>query len=154
MFQEKSPENKILFVKEKQAYRSCLKSGHRSVNCKLRGRCGIDGCLKFHQPSLHLAHVQGIAFHTPTMSKGEIRKDICQVGPSLLQVMQIKSSNDKDPHSVFWDGGATINLITFDKAKEINLVGVSVKLSVVKVGGSTVEIQSMRIISRPIWQQH
>ena len=142
VFQEKSPENKILFVKEKRACWSCLKSGHRSANCKLRGRCGIDGCLKFHHPSLHLAHVQGIAFHTPTMSKGEIRKDSSQIGPCLLQVMKIKSSNDKDPLSVLWDGGATISLITFDKAKELNLVGESVKLSVVKVGGSKVEIQS------------
>ena len=50
VFQEKSPENKILFVKEKRACWSCLKSGHRSVNCKLRGRCGTDGCLKFHHP--------------------------------------------------------------------------------------------------------
>ena len=39
-------------------------------------------------------------------------------------------------------GGATISLITFDKAKELNLIGESVKLSVVKVGGSKVEMKS------------
>ncbi len=111
VFQEKSPENKILFVKEKRACWSCLKSGHRSVNCKSCGRCGIDGCFKFHHPSLHLAHVQGIAFHTPTISKREIRKDSNQVDPCLLQVMKIKSSNDKDPLSVLWDGGLVFNCL-------------------------------------------
>ena len=142
MFQEKSPEDKILFVKEKRACWSCLKSGHRSTNCKLRERCGTDGCLKFHHPSLHLAHIQGIAFHTPSMSRGDTRQDSCHVGPCLLQVMKIKSSNDKDPLNVLWDGGATISLITFDKAKELNLIGESVKLSVVKVGGSKLEMKS------------
>ena len=56
--------------------------------------------------------------------------------------MKIKSSNDKDPLNVLWDGGAIISLITFDKAKELNLIGEPVKLSVVKVGGLKVEIQS------------
>ena len=142
VFQEKSPEDKIRLVKEKRACWSCLKSGHRSMSCRLRERCGIDGCLKFHHPSLHLAHIRGIAFHTPTTSKDCTSQDSSQVNPCLLQVMKIKSSNDKDPLNVLWDGGATISLITFDKAKELNLIGESVKLSVVEVGGSKVEIQS------------
>ena len=109
-----SPEDKILFVKEKRACWSCLKSGHRSMNCKLRERCGNDGCLKFHHPSLHLAHLQGIAFHMPSTRRGDTRQDSCHVGPCLLQVMKIKSSNAEDPLNVLWDGGATISLITFD----------------------------------------
>ena len=56
--------------------------------------------------------------------------------------MKIKSSNDKDSLNVKWDGGAPFCLITFDKAKELNLIGGSAKLCVVKVGGSKVEIQS------------
>ena len=60
VLQEKSPEDKIRLVKEKRACWSCLKSGHRFMSCKLRERRGIDSCLKFHHPSLHSAHVQGI----------------------------------------------------------------------------------------------
>ena len=59
VFQEKTPEDKIRLVKEKRACWSCSESGHRSRNCKLRERCGIDGCLKFHHPLLHLAQYKG-----------------------------------------------------------------------------------------------
>ena len=72
VFQEKSPEDKIRFVKEKRACGSCLKSCHRSMSCRLREWCGIDGCLKFHHPSLHLARIQGLAFHTPTMHEQRV----------------------------------------------------------------------------------
>ncbi len=62
----------------------------------------------------------------------DIRKNMQQSGrPCLLQVMKDKSSNDKDSLCVLWDGGATTSLITFDKAKELNLVEESVKLCVV-----------------------
>ena len=73
------------------------------MNCKLRERCGIDGYLKFHHPSLHLAHIQGIAFHMPSTSRRDTRQDSCYVGPCLLQVMKINSSNDKEPMNMLWE---------------------------------------------------
>ena len=96
-FKTKHPKIKYVFGKEKRACWSCVESGHYSMSCKLRERYGIDACLKFHHPSLHLAHIQGMAFHTPTRSKGCTEQDSSQVNPCLLQVMKIKSSNDKDP---------------------------------------------------------
>ena len=59
----------------------------------------------------------------------------------VLNEMHTNSCTSPRLLNVLWYGGATISLITFDKAKELNLIGESVKQSVVKVGGSIVEIQ-------------
>ena len=48
--------------------------------------------------------------------------------------MQVKSSTDDiAPLNVLWDGGATIRLITFAKAHELNLEGEEIRLSVSKL---------------------
>ena len=44
--------------------------------------------------------------------------------------------------NVLWDGGSTVSLITFSKAKELGLKGKQVHLSIVKVGGNKEEISS------------
>ena len=44
--------------------------------------------------------------------------------------------------NVLWDGGATISLITFFKARDMRLVGETVKISVIKVGEEKQEISS------------
>ena len=57
--------------------------------------------------------------------------------------MEIKSGT---PHSiplvVFWNGGATISLITFQRAAILNLHGEEVKITVTKVGGKQEEVIS------------
>lgn len=142
VFHEKTPEEKIQLLKEKRACWSCLKSGHRSVDCRSRKRCNVENCLKFHHESLHLAHVQGVAFHTPAAAtKAGSQRDNNKVSACLLQVMRVKSLAE-NTLNVLWDGGATISLITFNKAKELNLDGENIQLSVVKVGGSKEEIRS------------
>lgn len=142
VYQDKTPEEKVRLLKEKRGCWSCLKSGHRSIDCKARKRCNIEGCLKFHHQSLHLAHAQGIVFHTPAIAKKSSHQDTGELSTCLLQVMKISCLPNKDPVNVLWDGGATVSLITFSKAKELKLVGDPVKLSIVKVGGSKVEIHS------------
>ena len=41
---------------------------------------------------------------------------------------------------ILGDGGATINLITFKKAREISLVRNPIKMTVIKVGGEKKEV--------------
>ena len=64
-------------------------------------------------------------------------------GACLLQLMEIKSGT---PHSiplvVFWDGGATISLITFQRAAMLKLQGEEVKITVTKVSGKQEEMIS------------
>ena len=43
---------------------------------------------------------------------------------------------------MLWDTGSTLTFVTFDKAKEMNLRGRPVKLSIVVVGGQTEAIES------------
>ena len=52
--------------------------------------------------------------------------------------------NSEDKVNVLWDGGATLSLITFRKARELGLHGEDVKLVVTKVGGVSEEINSSR----------
>ena len=47
------------------------------------------------------------------------------------------STNDDQYVNVLWDGGSTLSLITFRKAKELQLDGKQVDLAVTKVGGKT-----------------
>lgn len=44
--------------------------------------------------------------------------------------------------NVLWDGGATISLITFSEARDMRLVGETVKISVIKVGAEKQEMSS------------
>ena len=43
---------------------------------------------------------------------------------------------------MLWDGGATISLITFSEARDMRLVGETVKISVIKVGEEKQEMSS------------
>ena len=44
--------------------------------------------------------------------------------------------------SVLWDGDATISLITFSKARDMRLIGGTVKISVIKVDEEKQEMSS------------
>ena len=138
VYQEKTPQEKINLLKEKRACWSCLKVNHRSIDCMFKKQCTQDGCVKYHHESLHQAHVQGIAFHSIFTSTNPRKSDKC-----LLQLMQVTTGTEKPSKlTVLWDGGATISLITFTKARSMGLVGEPVQLSVVKVGGERNELSS------------
>ena len=56
--------------------------------------------------------------------------------------MCVRSTKSRKSLNVLWDGGSTISLITFQKAKEMNLKGKPVKLNVCKEGGSVENFDS------------
>ena len=140
VYHDKPPEQKIQFIKEKRACYSCLKIDHKSSDCKLCKKCPEDGCNMLHHLSLHSAHIQGINFHTTTsaMSNKDDRSSTC-----LLQLITIKSGTKIFKSlNVLWDGGTTFSLITSEKAREFELRGKEIKISVAKVGGQKEEIHS------------
>ena len=103
---------------------SCLNTGHRSSQCKVRKICGIDECERLHHSSLYQGSVEGIGFHT----MGSPRSGGC-----LLQMMKIESAcENSNPLIVLFDGGVTISLIRFDTAAKLGLHGEEVMLSVSK----------------------
>ncbi|CAB3984062.1 RNA-directed DNA polymerase from transposon BS [Paramuricea clavata] len=87
VYQEMAPEGKVQLLKEKRACWSCLKIGHRSIDCRQRKKCNSDDCSKYHHDSLHVAHVQGVAFHIPYFSRPNSDADGKESGTCLLQVM-------------------------------------------------------------------
>lgn len=139
IFIEKSPTERMQLVKEHRACWSCLKIGHRSSYCRSRRRCNEGDCNLFHNRLLHECHTQGIAFHTSQNSDAQLNGG----GTCLLQLMNVKTINDGNAN-ILWDGGATLSLITFKKAKQLQLKGKDVKLAVTKVGGETEEIMSSK----------
>ena len=140
LFKQKPAEEKVQLVKEHRACWSCLKIGHRSADCRFRKKCEEDDCNQFHHPVLHEAHALGLTFHAAS-SKGVQRNGL---GACLLQLMNVETANNGHVN-VLWDGGSTLSLITFQKAKELQLEGKDVKLAVTKVGGETEEIASSKI---------
>ena len=131
-FIKKAANERIQLVSDNNACWSCLKTGHRSAWCWYRQRCSEKGCTMYHNELLHSIQTKGTALHTnPNNNKGSC----------LLQLMRIPTNDDKFAN-VLWDGGATLSLITFRKARELGLVGKHVDLAVTKVGGKTEQINS------------
>lgn len=114
---------------------SCLSRGHRSFECNVRKKCGIDRCDKFHHHSLHEGSVEGLGFH----ANGHPGNGVC-----LLQIMTIETPYETIKSlTVFFDGGATISLIKFETASKLGLQGEEVMLSVTKVGGEKERLKSL-----------
>ena len=111
---------------------SCLSVGHRSMDCISRRRCGIDKNAKFHHNSLHQGSLEGQNFHSLGVT-----------GVTGVQLMNIKSScKNAKPLTVFFDGGASISLITCSKAVMLGLSGTEITLTVTKVGGVQQKLMS------------
>ena len=70
--------------------------------------------------------------------------------PCLLQLMRVTAGERViDDLNVMWDSGATVCLITLKKAKDLELVGEKVAITIVKVGGEKELIES-RIYDVPV----
>ena len=141
----RNPGERVKVVSSARACWSCLRRNHKSAECRSRSRCTKDDCTKFHHESLHEAHIQGINFVPSVVlmaTKGNEEKgekgSIC-----LLQVMSIHTSQSNNSSvNVMWDGGATVSLITFKKARSLNLEGEPITITVIKVGGKQEKINS------------
>ena len=132
-----NPDENIKVVKENKLCYSCLRTEYRSPQCRSRNQCP-EGCERYHHEMLHQAYVEDVSFH----AKGQVQKSSDEdCGACLLQLMQIKSGTlHSIPLIVFWDGGSTISLITFQRAAMLNLQGEEVKIPVTKVDGKQEEI--------------
>ena len=123
------PSKKVETIQKNQMCYCCLEVGHKSIDCKNRRRCNIDGCIKNHHNSLHQGMIEGVNYH----AMGNARNSR---GNCLLQIMSIKPVHRSVRSlTVFSDGGATISLITFKKAALLRLNGTEVVVTVTKVGG-------------------
>ena len=126
-------QTRIQLVKDRRGCWSCLKTGHRSVECRFRKVCEHPNCGRYHHSLLH--EVSGTENQVLSLdTKGA--SDMC-----LLPLMNVQCKGKN--LNVLWDTGATISLITFRAAKDLGLAkGAKRYLTVVKVGGCVEEIDS------------
>ena len=83
--------------------------------------------MKAHHETLHEAHMQGLVF---AMANDNINQSC------LLQLMKVDCAKSRSARlTVLWDSGAQLCLITFRKARELNLMRMPTQLSITKVGG-------------------
>ena len=123
-------------VKDKLACFSCLKPGHRWVQCKKKKECGIDNCKVFHHRTLHENkrntptgeddQEEEVSGTTNTCSR------ISSKTTCLLQIQRIKTHANW--LNVMWDNASSLSFITNKTAKAQKLHGTTVQLSLVKVG--------------------
>ena len=65
-------------MKESRLCWKCLQQGHRAADCRIKDRCGVNGCERGHHASLHSAEISGVTFNTEgrtESSLSEIQRD-------------------------------------------------------------------------------
>ena len=132
----KSLEEKRTLLKEKNACWSCLKVGHRSRVCRAKKICNIKDCPLTHHQSLHEERQMPSATG-PTNVCSNTETDTC-----LLQVQKIRTK--RGTVNVMWDNAASLCFVTNSKAREQNLKGKKVDLSIIKIGAQDEKINTMK----------
>ncbi|XP_068712364.1 myosin-2 heavy chain-like [Montipora foliosa] len=141
VYSSKSLDEKKTILKEKNACWSCLKVGHRSRVCRAKKICNIKDCPLTHHQSLHEER------QMPNMSSASGPTNVCnntETDTCLLQVQKIKTK--RGTVNVMWDNAASLCFVTNSKAKEQNLKGKKVDLSIIKIGAQDEKINTMKYI--------
>ena len=143
VYSSKSIDDKKTLLKEKNACWSCLKVGHRSRVCRAKRICNIKDCPLTHHQSLHeerqMPNMSSASASGSTNVCSNTETDTC-----LLQVQKIKTK--KGTVNVMWDNAASLCFVTNSKAKEQNLKGKKVDLSIIKIGAQDEKINTMKYI--------
>lgn len=125
-------------LKEKGACWSCLKIGHHIHDCRRKRICGENGCTRTYHKTIH-SEATPINVSATASAYSSSLRDTC-----LLQVQRIRTK--KGWANVVWDNGVSLSFITNSKAKDENLHGTKVELSIVKVGGKVEKIVSQKYL--------
>ena len=136
-FLQKNNEERVAFIREKNGCWRCLQQGHRASECVTKEKCGVDGCEKRHHSTLHGADVAGISFCTDGMVHSAI------MTPCLMIIMEVKSTSAQSVN-ILWDTAATVSLMTFKRAEELQLKpGKQVNLMLETTGGTIERVSSV-----------
>ena len=150
-FHEESVIARWDLVSDYRACWCCLKSGHRLADCYKLKECGVNGCKDRHHP---LLHEEKDTEKRESEPRSAIQKHIADKNNAskfcLLQLMEVNAgAKQVMPLNTMWDSGAQLSLITFKKAKELELTGVKTKLSIIKVGAEK-EIVDSKLYEIPL----
>ena len=137
LYLSKPTEERMKMLKEKGACWSCLRRGHRVLECWRKRPCGVKECTKWHHKTLHQDEKR------PEDASGSA--SLCNnsiIDSCLLQLQKIPTK--RGWANVLWDSGASLCFITNSKAKAERLKGTKIELTVIKVGGDNEKISSNR----------
>ena len=141
IYSSKSLDESKAQLKEKNACWSCLKVGHRFCVCRAKKICNIKDCPMTHHQSLHEEK------QMPNMSSASVPTNVCsntETDTCLLQVQKIKIK--RGTVNVMWDNAAFLCFVTNSKAKEQNLKGKKVDLSIINIRAQDEKINMMKHI--------
>ncbi|CAB4004705.1 PREDICTED: uncharacterized protein LOC107337338, partial [Paramuricea clavata] len=148
-FKSMSPEERLKTVRENHACFSCLKKAgrdHRASNCSRRKQCTqkISGvqCKYYHHILLHPSN--------PAASVGVASVE--NNTEAMLPVITVKISGKNNRHkqgNILLDSGAQISLICTSTAKNLDLKGKDVSITIRKVGGEE-EMLATKVYQVPI----
>ena len=148
-FKSMSPEERLKTVRENHACFSCLKKAgrdHRASNCSRRKQCTqkISGVQYkyYHHVLLHPSN--------PAASVGVA--SIENNTEAMLPVITVKISGKNNRHkqgNILLDSGAQISLICTSTAKNLDLKGKDVSITIIKVGGEE-EVLATKLYQVPI----
>ncbi|CAB4032698.1 PREDICTED: uncharacterized protein LOC107337338, partial [Paramuricea clavata] len=148
-FKSMSPEDRLKTVRENHACFSCLKKAgrdHRASNCSRRKQCTrkISGvqCKYYHHILLHPSN--------PAASVGVASVE--NNTEAMLPVITVKISGKNNRHkqgNILLDSGAQISLICTSTAKNLDLKGKDVSITIRKVGGEE-EVLATKVYQVPI----
>ena len=148
-YNEKNPRERMDLVMDNRVCWSCLRTGHFHFDCFNLRDCSTNGCRIPHHPTLHDS--KGMREERPR--EGHVKAQFqspSHATPCLLQLMKVTAGERIiNSMNVMWDSGATVCLITFKKARELELVGEKITIAIVKVGGVREVIES-RIYNVPV----
>ena len=129
--------DKLSVLRDYNVCFKCLTPGHISKFCPSANlscnimvnslKCGLD-----HHSMLHDVLYRKLDNHL-----------LSREG-YMLEVSTVKSTSAS--LTVLWDGGSTASLITHDKARELNLKGTNITVSITKVGNTVEVIDSKQYV--------
>ena len=121
-----SLDEKYKLLREKFACYGCLTPGHLTIECVKQLPCPNENCDRLHHHTLHPPEENG-QNHSFSINDSSM---------CLLQIMPVPVKSRKMGHlNVFWDSGATVSLISKNKAIEHGFKGTPVTLRVTTIGG-------------------
>ena len=136
LYLKKNNEERVEFVKESRLCWKCLRQGHRAADCRIKNKCGVNGCERGHHASLHSAEISEVTFNTEGRTDSSLSNHCCMI------VMPLSTQNS-ERLNVLWDTAATISLITFSAAEKLKLKPkMEVNLTLEKTGGVVENIKS------------
>ncbi|CAH8287249.1 unnamed protein product [Heterobilharzia americana] len=114
---------------------SCLKRGHRSVECKIHRVCSVEGCKAYHHPLLHKKTHHAVGEQPEKGSCGcteSLRESVCL---GLLPV-RVKHGNKEVYGYAILDNGSDTTLITKNVLQLLGLSTDGTKTIIKTVSGS------------------